>query len=245
MQENVNAFDKSKAEKQRKAYTGSLIMLFVLAVCIILAIFAWFTTNSRIAKVKNISAYSADDYDIRYNTYEGTLQSNNKVTYNRTVDWNSDFEKLGQQEPAVNVFPGERKYFMTIISNYDKREVDITGDLCLENLLINKELVTTSEKIFVNFGSQLEGSNIQQAFDLGSTSYAYSNVYSRVGLQTIYSGLTLPAATVDDGAVTPSSITLYWYVTLNGAMVDNTYMNKEFIKFRSFRLKVTSTNASS
>lgn len=245
MQDKLNAFDKSKADKQRKAYTGSLIMLFVLAVCIILAIFAWFTTNSRIAKIKNISAYSVDDYDIRYNTYEGTVQSNNKVTYDRTVDWNSDFENLGQPIPEVNIFPGERKYFMTIISNYDKREVNITGDLCLENLLINKELVTTSDKIFVNFGSQLEGTDVQQSFDLGSTSYAHSNVYSRIGLQTIYSGLTLPAASVDDGAVTPTSVTLYWYVTLNGAMVDNTYMNQDFLQFRSFRLKVTSTNASS
>ena len=235
MQENVKAFDKAKADKQRKAYIGSLIMIFVLIVCIILAILAWFTTHKREANTSGALLYAADDYDIRYNTYAGTMLSNGTIVYDETVDWNHDFEGEGQPIPEIFTYPGERRYFKTVISNYET--TSLHGTVYFENMFVNTNFVTKSEGgESVNFVSQIEGDTSKQAFDLlNNSTVIIGSIYSIVPLQPFCENITLPRATSDGGNVRPSgTVNVYWYVALNGAKIENT-IGEEFLKFKSIR----------
>ncbi len=231
MQENVNAFDKAKADKQRKAYVGSLIMIFVLAVCIILAIFAWFTGLQVNARTEgNIGLYASDNLNIQYNTYAGTMLSNGTIEYDRTVDWNVD---AGNNVPEVFTYPGERRYFMTVISSNETRQ--LTGTVYFENMLVNTKFITTSEGDCVNFASQIEGDTVKQAFDLiNDSTVVQGQVYSRVPMQPFCNNITLPAATTTGGKLRPTPVVVYWYVTLNGAKVDNN-IGTMFLEFNAIR----------
>ena len=222
MQENVTAFDKAKADKQRKAYIGSLIMIFVLVVCIILAIFAWFKLRqSATAYLSTNALYAADDLNVQYNTYAGTLLSNGSVEYDMSVNWNQDFEAQGKSVPNVLTYPGERRYFMTVISNNETRS--ITGNIYFKDMLVNTRFVTTtvgSES--VNFASIIDGTSNWQSFDLvNNSTVIIGDVNSRIPLQPICENVTLPAATISDGDVEPTPLIIYWYITLNGAKVNN------------------------
>lgn len=221
MQENVNAFDKAKAQQQRKAYIGSLIMTFVLVICIILAIFAWFKLRqTATASLSSGSVYAAGNLNIQYNTYAGTMLSNGTVEYDMNVDWNKDFEALGQEIPEVFTYPGERRYFKTVITNNESRA--ITGTLYFKNMLVNTKFITTkvgSES--VNFQSQIEGDEGNlQAFDLiNNSTVVQGEDYSIIPLQPICENITLPATVTSGG--NDDTVTVYWYVTLNGANVEN------------------------
>ena len=222
MQDKVDAFDKAKAEKQRKAYIGSLIMIIVLAVCIILAIFAWFTGLQVNARTnRGISFYSSDDLNVNYNTYAGTMLSNGEIEYDMDVDWNTDFESQGLPVPKIVTYPGERRYFKTVISNYETRS--LTGTVYFESMLVNSKFITTSQGgDCVNFASQIAGDPSKQAFDLINDSTVVSgDIYSRIPMQPFCSSVTLPAATSSGGNTIPSRVIIYWYVTLNGAKVNN------------------------
>ena len=219
MQENVKAFDKATADKQRRAYIGSLIMIFVLAVCIILAIFAWLTGLQRNARTDgNISLYAADNLNVQYNTYAGTMLSNGTIEYDRTVDWNIN---AGNNPPEILTYPGERRYFMTVISSNETSQ--LTGTLYFENMLINTKFITTSVgSESVNFASQIDGDTTKQAFDLiNDSTVVIGQTYSRIPLQPICENVTLPAATSNGGNLQATPIIIYWYVTLNGAKIHN------------------------
>lgn len=222
MQENVKAFDKAKADKQRKAYIGSLIMIFVLIVCIILAIFAWFKLRqSATAYLSTNALFAADDLNVQYNTYAGTMLSNGSVEYDMSVNWNRSFDAEGESIPKVLTYPGERRYFMTVVSNNETRA--ITGNLYFKDMLVNSRFITTSVGAeSVNFSSRLDSTSTWQNFDLvNNSTVVIGDVYSRIPLQPICENVTLPAATISDGDVEPTPLIIYWYVTLNGAKVRN------------------------
>lgn len=220
MQENVNAFDKAKAQQQRKAYIGSLIMTFVLVICIILAIFAWFKLRqTATASLSSGSVYAAGNLNIQYNTYAGTMLSNGTVEYDEGEgkDWNAAY---GENEPEVLTYPGERRYFKTVITNNESRA--ITGTLYFKNMLVNSKFITTKLGAeSVNFQSQIEGDEGNlQAFDLiNNSTVVQGEDYSIIPLQPICENITLPATVTSGG--NDDTVTVYWYVTLNGANVEN------------------------
>lgn len=238
MQENEQKqFDK---DAQKKALIGNGIILFVVAVGIILAVFAWFSVLEDKATARGISVIANDNLDIRFNTYAGTMQSNGTIVYDETPLKNLNNPAYDEDDASnlMSLFPGERRYFKTVISNYETSAY--TGSFTLQSILVNKKLVTTRDKVCVIFGSNLEGGTYQQSFDLATAQNYYENgvesdVFSIVGTQTVYENLALEAGQQSGGNVSPRSVTVYWYVLLNGDAVDNSAMGEQMLKFQKIK----------
>ena len=231
-------FDK---DAQKKALIGNGIILFVLVIGIISAVFCWFSLIDDSAKARGVNIQSVDNYDIRFNTYPGEMQSNGTIVYNEDTAWDLNNDNFDESGKDFTMFPGERKYFKTVISNYDLRNYN--GSLTFQNVLVNSQLVTTQTKTCINFVSDL-GSTSQQAYDLATASdYVENGTISTtkkvVHSQPIYRNITLAAATnASNGNRVPTDVTVYWYVTLNGDAVDNDSMGEDMIKFQSIRFVV-------
>ena len=231
-------FDKNA---QKKALIGNGIILFVLVIGIILAVFCWFSLIDDSAKARGVNIQSVDNYDIRFKTYPGEMQSNGTVVYNEDTAWDLNNENFDESGKAFTMFPGERKYFKTVISNYDLR--NYTGSLTFQNILVNSQLVTTQTKTCINFVAQMDSAS-QQAYDLATASdYVVGGTVSTtkkvVHSQPIYRHIALAAATnASNGNRVPTDVTVYWYITLNGDAVDNDSMGEDMIKFQSIRFVV-------
>ena len=232
-------FDK---DAQKKALIGNGIILFVLVIGIILAVFCWFSLIDDNAKARGVNIQSVDNYDIRFNTYPGEMQNNGTIVYNEAAEWNMNNDDFDEAGKRFKMFPGEKKYFKTVISNYDLS--NYTGSLVFQNIVVNKELVTTQSQTCINFVADLGSTVGQQSYDLAAASdYSEAGVISNtkkiVHSQPIYKQFTLAAATNgDNGNRIPSQVTVYWYVTLNGDAVDNDMMGEDMMKFNSIRFVV-------
>ena len=232
-------FDK---DAQKKALIGNGIILFVLVIGIILAVFCWFSLIDDHSRARGVNIQSVDNYDIRFNTYPGEIQSNGAVVYNETTEWNMNNDDFDESGKRFTMFPGERKYFKTVISNYDLS--NYVGSLVFQNIVVNKELVTTSTVTCINFVADLGSATGQQSYDLAAASdYMVEGVTSTtkkiVYSQPIYKQISLAAATnAANGNRVPTQVTVYWYVTLNGDTVDNDMMGEDMIKFSSIRFVV-------
>lgn len=230
-------FDK---DAQKKALIGNGIILFVLVIGIILAVFCWFSVLDDTATARGISIISNDNLDIRFNTYPGIIQSNGSVIYDETPLKNLNNPDFDEDGNIFSMYPGERKYFKTVINNYELSPQ--TGIFTLQSLLVNKKLVTTSEKICITFGSNLEDGASQQSFDLKAAQNYYENgvlndTFRLVGTQPIYENLVLPAATRSEqtGNVSATAVTVYWYVLLNGDTVENDVMGEQMLKLQNIK----------
>ena len=235
-------FDK---DAQKKALIGNGIILFVLVIGIILAVFCWFSVLEDKATARGISVISNDNLDIRFNTYPGIIQSNGTIIYDENPLKNLNNPDFDEDANLFSMYPGERKYFKTVISNYELS--NHRGTFTLQSLLVNKKLVTTSEKICITFGSNLEGGAFQQSFDLKSAQDYYeggvlSNTFRLVGTQPIYEDLLLPAAVREQqtGNVSATAVTVYWYVLLNGDVVENDVMGEQMLKLQNIKFIATS-----
>lgn len=236
MRKNEQKTADSKSEP-KKAYIWNLIMLFVLAICIILVVFAWFSLTKKDVSLDSVSLFAADNLDITFNTYPGTVTPSGAIVYEPNPLKNLNNDDFNETENAFSMFPGEKKYFKTEISNNENS--NFTGTFYLQNVLFNSKLVTTSDGAYISFSSTAEDNSSQQSFDLVSDSQTYiengevSSVFRIISLQPIYSNLSLPAG---------ATVTVYWYVTLNGSMVDNSMMEAQMMKLRN--VKFIPTNLS-
>ena len=240
-QVKVNTDALSPEDKKKKLIADG-ILLFVLIVGIILAIFAWFSVTKDAAAARGLSFISNDDKDIRFNTYPGTMLANGTIEYDEHPYMNMNNPDFSEDTHIFSLFPGERKYFKTIISNYETSAY--VGNFTLQSIIVNKKLITTTDKVCITFASNLEGGTYQQSFDLANAQpYAeggsISSTKMLVGTQYIYSGLTLPGATSSGGNTTPGTMIVYWYVVLNGDAVDNDAMGEEMMQFQKIKFVTT------
>ncbi|MBE6818301.1 MAG: hypothetical protein E7517_03975 [Ruminococcaceae bacterium] len=236
-QAKVN-IDAQNPDNKKKALIGNGILVLVLAVGIILAIFSWFAVMNDKAVAHGISLISNDDLDIRFNTYPGTLQADGTVVYDEHPYMNMNNPDFNEDARVFNLYPGERKYFKTVISNYETS--NHVGNFTLQSIIVNKKLITTGDKVCITFASNLEGGTFQQSFDLAQAQpYAdggsISSTKMLVPTQEIYTNLTLSRATSSGGNVTPVPVTVYWYVVLNGDAVDNDAMGEEMMQFQKIK----------
>ena len=228
---------KVNKDAQKKSLIGDGILLFVLVVGIILAVFAWFNTLRTDSKLGSIKMIANDNLDIRFNTYPGTMQASGNVLYDVTPLKDLNNPDFDEDSNVFSMYPGEKKYFKTVISNYETTAY--IGDLTLMSFLVNHNLLSTSDMACLTFAGNLEGSLSQQFYDLVSDTGYYDATYASVSIQPVYKGISLPAGTETEGNVRPSTVTVYWYILLNGDAVDNEMMDEEMMKFNSIKFYVT------
>lgn len=238
-QKEQQQFDR---DAQRKALIWNGIVLFVILIGIILAVFAWFAQMNDKAQANGISVISNDNLDIQFNTYPGILQSNGNIVYDEQPLKNLNNPNFDEDSNIFSMYPGERKYFKTVISNNELSPY--TGTFVLQSLLVNKKLVTTREKTCLTFGSNLEGGTYQQSFDLSNAQPYYesgvlSDTFNLVGTQPIYEKLALPAATETGGNRSANPVVVYWYVLLNGDAVGNEVMGEQMMKLQNIKFIAT------
>ena len=225
-------FDKAA---QKKALIGNGIILFVLVIGIILAVFAWFTTLDDISRVRGMSYVSVDDLDIRFNTYPGTEQSGGAVVYDENPLMNLNNEDFDEEQNEFVLFPGERKHFKTVISNYEHSAY--IGNFVIQNILVNSGLVTTNDTAYITFtadmgeNTQEQGYNLEQATDYKENGVV-SSTLKMVNSQSIYKNIHIDALDTTQSPEVPGTVTVYWYVTLNGSAVDNSFMGQSMMKFQ-------------
>ncbi|MBR2590189.1 MAG: hypothetical protein IKE65_04625 [Clostridia bacterium] len=228
-------FDKAA---QKKALIGNGIILFVLVIGIILAVFAWFSQLDNHNSARGMNIISNDNLDIRFNTYPGVMQNNGKVIYDEHAEMNLNNPDFDENTNVFSMYPGQRRYFKTVISNYETSSY--TGNFILQNILVSKKLVSTDEQVCIIFGSDLGSETEQQAFDLApAADYKENDVVSTtqkiVHAQPIYQGVVLPGGTNDGGNIRPSTVEVYWYVLLNGDAVGNDVMGEQMMKLQSIK----------
>lgn len=246
MQRKDNLREVQEDAPNRKNIIANFIMLFVILVTIILVIYAWFLTN-HIGGVRGMSFISTDTINVTFATYVGSADSNGNVVF----DEENDLNKPSTEDNSVSLFPGEKQYYKTIIYNNDEKSYN--GTMCLENMKVNKNFSTnfvrnddgtTSTQVFVHFSSQIENrDDTKQTFDLTRDSGIVDETFCNVAAQNIQSELTLKPATLENGEKVPSTVTIIWYVELDGDKVTNfdpegnSVMDTELMKFSSIRFR--------
>lgn len=221
MHENEQQLNKS--DELKKAYVSSGIMLFVLVIAIILAVFAWFTVKTVTSSAGTVELRANDNLKIEYNTVVGTPLSSGKVSY--PLEFNSsnnlNDENFNENANIFYLYPGEKKYFKTVVYNFETTEGNLTGRVNLQNLLVNKAMFKGGNVVAMSFSSTINDSTTPMSNDLADVSYSFDNTYNLIAIQPLTSTITLPEATSPSK---PGEVTIYWSVTLNGYAVDNDLM---------------------
>ena len=224
-------FDK---DAQKKSLIGNGIILFVLVIGIILAVFCWFNQLRSNANLGTVNLTANDNLNITFNTYAGRVLANGNIGYDADPLLNLNNEDYDEDEHPITIFPGERKYFKTEISNYELQS--FSGYLALTNTYVNSQLLTTADRVCISFAANLEGSESQQNYDLAADATRVDATFSAVNTQPLYKGISLPAGTQEgNDNVHPGTVTIYWYVVLSGDAVENDMMNEQMLKFNSIR----------
>lgn len=234
-------------DAQKKALIGNGIILFVLVIGIILAVFAWFSVMRTDVELEGVHLIASDNLNITFNTYAGRVLANGKIGYDEDPLLNLNNEDYDETAHPITIFPGERKYFKTVINNAELQSFN--GYLALTNTYVNSQLLTTANRVCISFAANLEGSESQQDYDLVADASRVDNTFSTIGIQPLYKNISLPAGTnttvnaqtgeQETGNVIPGTVTVYWYVVLNGDAVENDMMNQQMIKFNNIRFFVS------
>ena len=225
----------NRAQELKKAAIGNGVMLAVLVLGIILAVFAWFNTLRTDANIGTVDLMANDNLNISFTTYLGTENNAGEIIYDTREGFNLNGENYDASLDNIRMLPGEKKYFMTEISNYELSA--FTGDFALLNIVVSKNLLTVDEQARISFAADLGSSESQQFYDLASYSLAYDTDYSRIPTQTIYKGAVLPAGVRNSETdnVEPGKLTVYWYVILDGEAVGNEAMGSNMMYFNNIK----------